>query len=402
MIGDLLKMQQAVREAGLDAWLLFDFRGSNYLAWSMLHLPPETHSTRRWMVAIPAHGEPIKIVHRMEQYPLASVKGKQIIYDTHESWAEAVSSVAKSGSTVAMEYSPMGALPVVSTVDAGTIELIRSFGATVVSSADLLQQFTAVLTEEQLATTAVTAGQLKASVMEAFKFIRDRVNASSDGVTEYDVQQHLVKTLEDKGLAMDHPPIVAIGVNAANPHYAPTYAETSMIKKDMVVLIDAWAKRNSPGAVYADITWVGYTGSAVPVDIDASFKVIAAARDAAIDLVKTRFAGGEPVMGCEVDRACRDVVEQAGLGSAFIHRTGHNISTEVHGSGANMDDFETHDTRKIVRGTTFSIEPGVYFPDSLGLRTEIDVVIGHDGTVTIPSEPIQHTILPLLSDTWTG
>lgn len=402
MNNDLLNMQRAVREAGLDAWLLYDFRGSNTLAWSMLHIPPETHSSRRWLVCIPAHGEPIKISHRMEQYPLAGVKATQLLYDTHESWVEAVASVAKQGSTVAMEYSPLGALPTVSTVDAGTIELVRSVGATVVSSANLLQQFTAILTEEQIATTAITAGQLKASVLDAFKFIRERLMDTDDGVSEYDVQQYLVKSLEDKGLAMDHPPIVAIGENAANPHYAPSYAETSMIQQDMVVLIDAWAKRNSPGAVYADITWVGYTGATVPTDVDASFRVIAAARDAAIELVKTRFAAGEPVMGCEVDRVCRDVVEHAGLGAAFIHRTGHNISTEVHGPGANMDDFETHDTRKILPGTTFSIEPGVYFPNSLGLRTEIDVVVGLDGTVTIPSEPIQHSILPLLSDTWFG
>lgn len=401
MNGDLLKMQQAVREAGLDAWLLYDFRGSNFLAWSMLHLPPETHSTRRWMVCIPAHGEPTKIVHRMEQYPLGDVEAQLLIYDTHESWAEAVASVAKSGSTVAMEYSPMGALPVVSTVDGGTIELVRAGGATVVSSADLLQQFTAVLTEEQIATTSVTAGQLKACVFDGFKFIRERLMAE-ESVTEYEVQQYIVKALENKGLALDYPPIVAIGSNAANPHYSPTYAETALIAKNMVVVIDAWAKRNSPGAIYADITWVGYTDTFVPTDVASSFKVITAARDAAIDLVKTRFAAGEPVMGCEVDRACRAVVEKAGLGSAFIHRTGHNISTEVHGPGANMDDFETHDTRRILPGTTFSIEPGVYFPDSLGLRTEIDVVVGHDGTVTIPSEPIQHAIIPLLSDAWLG
>lgn len=401
MNSDLQRMQLAVRDSGFDAWLLYDFRGSNFLAWSMLHLPPETHSTRRWMVCIPSHGEPTKIVHRMEQYPLAGIKAKQIIYDTHESWADAVLSVASYGMTVAMEYSPMGALPVVSTVDAGTLELVRAGGAKVVSSADLLQQFTAVLTEEQIATTSITAGQLKASVMDAFKFVRERV--LDDGqVTEYDVQQYLVKSLEDKGLAMDHAPIVAIGTNAANPHYFPTFAETSMIEKDMVVLIDAWAKANSPGAVYADITWVGYTNTTVPTDVDASFKVIANARDAAIDLVKTRFAAGAHLLGYEVDRVCRNVVENAGLGSAFIHRTGHNISTEVHGPGANMDDFETHDTRRVLPGTTFSIEPGVYFPGSLGLRTEIDVVIGHDGMVTIPSEPIQHSILPLLSDSWLG
>lgn len=398
---DFLAMQKAVRDAGLDAWLLYDFRGSNFLAWSILQLPPETHSTRRWIVCVPAHGNPTKIVHRMEQYPLANVKAKELIYDTHESWLAAVASIAGDGQKVAMEYSPMGALPVVSTVDAGTIELVRSCGATVVSSADLLQQFTSVLTEEELANTAVTAGQLKASVMDGFKFIRERL-LENETVSEYEVQQHIVKTLEDKGLTMDHPPIVAIGQNAANPHYAPTYSETSEIQKDTVVVIDAWAKRNSPGAVYADITWVGFTGEEVPADVEASFRVITNARDAAINLVKTRFAAGESVMGCEVDRACRDVVENAGLGSAFIHRTGHNISTEVHGPGANMDDFETHDTRKIIRGTTFSIEPGVYFPDNLGLRTEIDVVIGHDGTVTIPSEPIQHAIIPVLSETWLG
>ncbi|MDZ4746751.1 MAG: M24 family metallopeptidase [bacterium] len=401
MNGELQRMQLAVREAGLDAWLLYDFRGSNFLAWSMLNLPADTHSTRRWIVCIPSHGEPTKIVHRMEQYPLANIKAKQLIYDTHESWAEAVLSVASYGMTVAMEYSPMGALPVVSTVDAGTIELVRAGGAKVVSSADLLQQFTAVLSEEQIGTTSVTAGQLKASMMDAFRYVREHVLDDGE-VSEYDVQQYLVKSLEGKGLAMDHAPIVAIGRNAANPHYFPSFADTSMIEKNMVVLIDAWAKANSPGAVYADLTMVGYTGVTVPTDVDASFKVIASARDAAIDLVKTRFASDTPVMGYEIDRVCRNVVENAGLGDAFIHRTGHNIHTEVHGPGANIDDFETHDTRKIARGTTFSIEPGVYFPSNLGLRTEIDVMIGHDGMVTIPSEPMQHSILPLLSDAWLG
>ena len=191
---------------------------------------------------------------------------------------------------------------------------------------------------------------------------------------------------------------MAIGPNAVSPHYAPTYLTNSRIEREQVVLIDAWARQNAPRSVYADITWVGYTGTVVPDDVATPFNVLVRARDAAVDLVRDRMAANEPVQGCEVDRVCRAVVDAAGYGSAFIHRTGHNITHEVHGPGANMDDFETHDTRTILRGTSFSVEPGIYMPGLLGLRTELDVVVDHDGNVHIPSGPVQTGILPLLAD----
>lgn len=391
--------QEALRKAGIDAWVMYDFRGTNDLAWTMLDIPPDAHCTRRWMVIIPAQGHPVKIVHRMECTPLSHIPIEERLYDTRGSWESQVAAALKGFSSVAMEYSPMNAIPVTSKVDAGTVEFIRSLGVDVVSSADIAQQFTAVLSEQQLAGASVTAGQLRDVMMDAFRFIRQSI-LDNVQITEYDVQQRIVSAFSSRGLVSDSAPIVAIGPNAASPHYAPSFTNSSVIGPEMVVLIDAWCKNNAPGSVYADLTWVGYTGVAIPVDLAASFNMIVEGRNAAIALVKERFASGTPVHGYEVDNACRAVIESAGMGSAFIHRTGHNITTEIHGPGVNMDDYETHDTRVLLPGTSFSIEPGIYLPDVLGLRTEIDVVILRDGTVTIPSSPLQASLLPLLSDEW--
>ncbi len=391
--------QEELIKQGIDAWMMYDMRGSNDLAWHMLDVAPDAHCTRRWAVIVPAKGRPVKIVHRMEQDPLRHVEIDSLLYDTRQSWVETLEHATKGYSTIAMEYSPMGAIPVVSKVDAGIVELLRSLGKTIVSSADMLQAFTAVLSEEQIAGAILTAGMLRETVMDAFSFVVDNLN-DHGSVTEYAVQQFILHEFAKKHLVTDSSPIVAIGPNAASPHYAPSLLETDTITRDCVVLIDAWCKHNSPGAVFADITWVGYTGEVVPADVAASFGIICNGRDAAVELIKQRCARKEPVYGWEVDRACRNVIDSAGMGDAFIHRTGHNIGTEVHGPGANMDDFETHDTRKILPGTSFSIEPGVYSPDTLGLRTEIDVIIDHDGNAIIPTEPIQQQILPLLSPAW--
>lgn len=393
----LTEMQDAVAKNQLDAWVLFDFRRSNDLAWSVLQVDPSAHCTRRWMVIIPAHGRPVKITHRMEQDPLSHLSIDAELYDTRESWEHVIRQRLAPFKNVAMEYSPMGRLPVISRVDAGTIELIRSFGVDVASSADILQQFTSVLMQDQIAGACVAAGQLRETVMDAFCLIRDTIRRHGS-ISEYDVQSFIMSEFERKGLTTDSAPIVAIGPNAASPHYAPSRLRSSDIKADMVVLIDAWCRHDSAGSVYADITWVGYTAEVVPDDVESSFAIIRSGRDSALELVRERFRTGVPVAGYEVDRACRAVIEQSGMGHAFIHRTGHNITTQVHGPGANMDDFETHDTRRVLPGTSFSIEPGIYIPDLLGLRTEIDVIISHDAEVLVPSEPIQQRVIAIMSE----
>jgi Xaa-Pro aminopeptidase len=392
----IASMRSSVRSAGLDAWFLYDFRGSNHIAWSMLEMPADAHCTRRWMVVIPAYGEPYKIVHRMEQIPLQHLDMASRVYATRLEWESAVAAACSGMKHVAMEYSPFGQLPVVSTVDAGMMEHIRSHGVDVVSSADMAQHFTSVLTSQQITDNRQTAASLRAAVMSAFRLVRSRL-LSQEAVSEYEVQQHLLRTFEQDGLITDHPPIVAIGPNASRPHYAPSAEVSSPISRGDILLIDAWVRRPEAGSVYADITWVGVCDETVPNVAQERFAVLTHARDAAVSLVRERFAAGEPVCGYEVDRACRTVIEQAGYGSLFIHRTGHNITDQVHGPGANMDDFETHDTRVILPGMSFSVEPGLYELDVLGLRTELDVVVTTKGEVTIPSEPIQRSILPLLA-----
>lgn len=396
---DITAIQESIRKNGADAWALYDFRGTNDLAWTMLNIPSDAHCTRRWMVVIPAQGHIVKIVHRMEQDPLSHVRAVDKTYASRLEWEEVVKETLAPYKTVAMEYSPMNAIPVVSKVDAGTIEFIRSLGHEVVTSADIAQQFTATLDLDQIAGAEIAAGQVRDAIFLGFGHIRERLLAGNT-VSEYEVQQVILKEFDRLDLETDASPIVAIGPNAASPHYAPTMTRTSVIGPDMVVVIDAWAKRRAPGSIYADLTWVGYTGSEVPSDVARTFDVIVRGRDAAIELVRSRFAAGESVHGYEVDSACRNVIEAAGLGSHFIHRTGHSITTQTHGAGVNMDDFETHDTRRIIPSTSFSIEPGLYFANSLGVRTEIDIVILPDGTVTIPSSPLQTSVLPLLAEVW--
>ncbi|MCU0331513.1 MAG: M24 family metallopeptidase [Candidatus Kapabacteria bacterium] len=391
------QIQDALRQADIDAWVLYDFRGSNAAAWSLMGLAADAHVTRRWMVVIPATGSPVKIHARMEEQPLAHLAITADPYTTHDEWFERLHRHVGKFSRVAMEYSPKGALPAASRVDAGTIEAVRSLNVDVVSSADLLQQFMATMTDEQIAENASTAAMLRASVLATFRFIADQVREKRV-VQEVAAQEYLLQQWKERGLVSDSAPIVASGKNAASPHYAPSDQNSSLLQRGDVVLIDAWAKRPNEYSVYADITWMGYIGETVPESIAQRFDVIRLARDRAVELVVERFARKEPVMGYEVDQACRNIVEQAGLGSLFIHRTGHSIYTEVHGPGANMDGFETHDTRVLLPRTSFSIEPGVYEPGILGMRTELDVVILPDGSVSLPSAPLQMHVLPLLSD----
>lgn len=396
----LNEMQQAVQEAEVDAWVLYDFRGTNGLAWTMLGLAPNAHCTRRWVVVIPAYSAPFKIVHQMEQIPLSHLDIEARIYATAAQYESVMKNALSEFKTIAMEYSPMNQIPVTSKVDAGTIEFIRSLGATIVTSANMAQNFSAVLTEKQIYENQKTASDLRAIVLGAFQFVRDSI-LFQNVVTEYDVQQKIVRDIANAGMVTESAPIVAIGPNAASPHYAPSANEHSVIEKNMVLLIDAWAKNASTqDAVFADITWMGYTADTVPEEIERDFQTMAAGRNAGLQLVMDRFANHQPVYGFEVDDACRAVIDRAGRGELFIHRTGHNITTELHGPGANIDNYETKDTRVLLPGMSFSIEPGLYDTNGIGMRTEIDVVIHHDGTVHVPTMPIQEAVLPLLADHW--
>lgn len=390
-------IQSLLKKLNVDAWFLYDFRGSNSIAWDILSIPPETHCTRRWAVIIPVIGKPIKLVHAIENFTLDCVDAKEILYSNRHEWMSELQKIVEQYPRLALEYSPNNDIPTVSKVDGGTIDILRTLGAELYSSADIIQHIEAVWTPEQMEENINgTAPKLRSIMMEAFLYIRDSIFAEKE-ITEYDVQQLILELFKQNDMLTDHPPIVAIGKNAASPHYGPTESHHSPIVKGDVVLIDMWATANSPKSVFADITWMGYVGETVPERVEKLFSIIANGRDAAVSLAKDRFAAGQPVYGYELDDACRNVIEEVGYGKYFIHRTGHNITHEIHGAGANIDNFETCDRRELLPNTSFSIEPGIYIADNIGLRTEIDVVISNLGEILIPTEPIQQKVLPLLA-----
>lgn len=393
---NLSSIQTALHELHIDAWLLIDFRGSNSIAWNIIGLPEDTHCTRRWAVFIPKSGEPHIISHAIESFTLGHVEGIHHEYSRWTEWQDALNHVTDSYHTLAMEYSPNNDIPVNAKVDAGTVELIRSFGKTIISSAILVQKLSAVWTHKQLHDNLTrTAPNLHRVMHETSIYIAEQIRDYGE-CSEYNAQQYAVTLFSEYGLISDSAPIVAIGENASSPHYAPTQNAFSMIHENDIVLIDMWAKlANENDSTYSDITSMFYIGAEVPVDKQSLFSIIASARDAGINLIQQRFNEKKDIFGYEVDDAVRDVIEQAGYGMYFIHRTGHSITTETHGSGTNMDNFETKDTRPIIAGTSFSIEPGIYIRGHIGMRTEIDIVIDHDGRVIIPTPIPQQYITPL-------
>jgi Xaa-Pro aminopeptidase len=340
-------------------------------------------TSRRWYYLIPASGDPRKLMHAIEPFNLDHMPGGKTIYSQRETLASGLKSVLGGLRRVAMEYSPNNAIPYISRVDAGTVEAVRALGTDVVSSGDLVQRFEAVWSAEVVATHRVASEALYRIKDRAFALIRE-ARQSGRTLGEIEVQRAMVGWFEEEGLVSDAPPVVAAQENAGNPHYMPTDARQRRIGDNEVVLLDLWGKRPTPGAVFADITWVGFTGSSVPDKYVAAFNAARDGRDAAIALVKDRVAAGREIRGFEVDRACRDVLERSGFGPQFIHRTGHSLGTEVHGNGVHMDDYETHDERRLIPGTGFTIEPGVYTPE-FGVRTEINMVVGErEATVTGP------------------
>ena len=384
-------IQLALREDDLDGWLLYDFHGSNPVARRIAGLNRTAKlTTRRWYYLVPASGTPRALVHRIERDTLAHLPGKRRIYSGRAELEAGLADLVQGVRRVAMEYSPACAIPYLSRVDAGTVERIRSLGAEVVSSGDLVQRFEAVWDDAALETHRTASRHLHVIKDRTFELIRHRVATGT--LTEYEVQQKMVEWFEQAGLVTDCPPVVAAQESSGNPHYLPTAADHRPIRPGQIVLLDLWGKLDRQGAVYADITWVGFTGSHVPAEAAAVFGAARAARDAAIALVADRVRGGRPVSGWEVDRAARKVIGDAGYGDRFVHRTGHSLGEEVHGNGVHMDDYETHDERRLIAGTGFTIEPGIYL-DDFGVRTEINM---HVGTVEAAvTGPLQTEIVPL-------
>lgn len=388
-------IQQALKEANLDGWLFYSFRDSDPIASNILAMPTEGHlATRRWFYYVPQSGEPTRILHSIERSVLDHLPGNKLIYLPWQQLHSHLKSALTESSAhprVAMQYSAEAAIPYLSRVDAGTVELIRSFGVEIVSSADLVQRFESAWGDEQLAMHDEAARGLYESVKSAFEEIGRRIKAGT-ATTEYDIQQYILNCFTDRGMFSKDPPIVAVNGNSAMPHYGPTAEQHSPINKGDFVLIDLWAKLDRPNSVYADITWTSFVGEQVPDEVTKVFNVVRDGRDAATEYVKEAFAAGRTIYGWQVDDVCRNVIQEAGYGEYFIHRTGHNIHTEVHGNGANIDNLETKDDRVLIPRTCFSIEPGIYLEGKFGVRSEIDVYVGEREARVTGGEPQKEVV----------
>jgi Xaa-Pro aminopeptidase len=388
---DLHGIQAALRESNLDGWLFYDHHHRDPIAYRVLGIAPQM-CTRRWYYLIPAQGEPAKLVHRIERGNLAGLPGIEQEYSSWSEQREALKKILQGKRAIAMQYSHLNDIPYIGLVDAGTIELVRSLGAEVVSSADLVQLFEARWSAEALASHFEAGKAVHAIVRQAFATIADAVRGGKM-VGEYDLQQEMVRLFGACGLEADEAPIVAVNENTANAHYSPAPATSRAIGANDFVLLDVWAKRRKPGAVYFDITWTGYVGEEVPRQYAEIFEIVEEARDAAVNLVQKARREGSPLRGYQVDDAARGVIERHGYGEFFIHRTGHSIGEDVHGNGANMDNFETRDDRRIVPQTCFSVEPGIYLPE-FGVRSEVNVYVEErDARVT---GEIQRAVVPIL------
>ena len=372
--------------------MLYDFRVSNLLARRILQFKDDVPGSRRWAYLIPATGEPQKLVHRIEATALDHLPGEKIVYLTWQEFEAGIAALAGKHRRLAMEYSPRNGNPYISRVDAGTVELVRSNGAEIFPSGDLIQQFEAVWDEEQWQMHLEAGQHTDSAYAAAWSFIAREIRAKGE-TTEAAVSDVIMAHFKANGLTTYHPPIVAVNGHSGDPHYDTGQAA---IRQDDFVLIDLWAKLDRPRAVYSDLTRVGYVGTAVPDRFNKIFQIVAAARDAAIQLVRDRFKAGTKLQGYEVDDAARNVIVSAGYGAQFVHRTGHSIGQETHGNGANIDNLETHETRQILPGCCFSIEPGIYLND-FGIRSEVNVFVDHAKQIHVTAGDLQSEVLPILS-----
>ena len=391
----ITEIQHELTTLGLDAWLLYDFRGINPIAQNVAGLA-DAHITRRWFCLIPAEGEPRWLVHKIETSNFVGVQGTVALYAGWGELNEEMRTLLADIKTVAMEYSPDAAIPYVSRVDAGTLEWIRAFGVEIQTSAELAQRMEARLSDAQAAGHQASAHLVLQAKDHAFAWIGSQLRDGKT-ITEYDVQQEILGQFDAMNLVTDHPPIVAVNAKSSDPHYAPTATDTQEIKVGDFILIDLWAKQKTSDAVFADTTWVAYAGKVVPSQYVEIFEIVREARDRAVRFIRERWEAGEPVHGYAVDDCVREYITEKGYGEFFIHRTGHNIGTVIHGNGVNLDNLETRDVRTLIPGVCFSIEPGIYLSD-FGVRTEIDVFLaapGKDG-VKVTTAPVQNQVLPLL------
>jgi Xaa-Pro aminopeptidase len=392
MSADINGIQSDLRAAKLDGWLFYDFRGRDPIAQGILQLPPGMR-TRRWYYFVPAKGTPRKLVHKIETESLAALPGEALFYAGQEELRKNLGKLLGRAKTIAMQYSPKNAIPYVAMVDAGTIELVRSTGAKVVSSADLVQKYEACWSAAQLESHLAAGAVIDRVVREAFQLAAKNVREKKT-FTEYDLKLWILKEFETAGIVADNGPDIAVGPHASDPHYGPTLESASPIREGDLLLLDVWGKTKAANSVYYDITWVGYLGAKVPEKMAKIFGIVREARDKAIELIQSSFAAGKPLQGWQVDKAARKVIEKAGYGKYFFHRTGHNIGQSVHGNGVNMDGLETHDVRHLIPKTCNSIEPGIYLPE-FGIRSEVNVYIGEkEARVT---GAIQKEILALLA-----
>lgn len=389
----LKKIQQLLARDALDGWLLYDFRKSNDLACRFLELPSEKMFTRRFYYWIPIEGTPIKIVSRIEEHALDHLPGALRTYSTWQELETRLAEVLLGNHRIAMEFSPRNAVPYISKVDGGTIDLVRSFGVEIVSSGDLLQEFTSVWDGRKLAQHLEAAIVLEDAVGSAWQLIHESLNRGR-AISEYDVQQYILSYFETHDCVTSGAPICAVNENSANPHYEVTKAGARNIRHGDFILIDLWAKCKEPQSVYADITRVGVAGRQATQRQKDIFEIVKKAQQSAFEFLTSRYIAQIPIMGWEIDQVCRQVIVDAGFGPYFFHRTGHNIDEEDHGDGAHLDHLETHDRRRLLPGTCFSIEPGIYLKGEFGVRLEYDVYLTPGGLPRITTG-VQHEIVTL-------
>ena len=369
---DLTAIQSALSERNIDAWLFYDHHHRDPIAYRVLGLPEHLMATRRWFYLIPAKGEPQKLVHKIESYHLDSLPGKKQAYSAWPELFDGLKQLLGPHRDIAMQYSPNNGVFTISLVDGGTLELIRGLGKNIVSSGDLVALFEATWTDEQIRTHFAARDSIDAVTAAAFQEIGRRVR--NDGTTEFQIQRWILEAFQRENIITGDPPVVAVNANSANPHYSPESSKSERIREGDFVLLDIWGKKNIPNAVYYDITWTGFVGKAPSDRMREIFGIVRAGRDAGIKFVQDSIKAGDHIAGWQVDDPVRASITKAGYGKYFVHRTGHSIGTEIHANGANMDNLEVHDERRILPNSCFSIEPGVYLQD-FGVRSEVNMLV---------------------------
>jgi len=389
----LTAIQKSLSQKSFNGWLFYDYQGSDPVGRKILNLSDDRAQTRRWFYYIPANNAPVKIVHSIERNVLDHLPGKKYVYLSWEEMNKGLAMILKSGETIAAQYSPYGALPYVSRIDAGTFELFKSFKIKIKSSADLLQEFEARWTESQLNTHKNAAKLLYEIIGNAFRLIKRKIDSHHE-ITEYTVQKYLMTEMKKRGLMFNHPPLAATGKNSGDPHYFPTKNRSDALYPKSIVMLNLWGKEKNENAVYAVIAWVGYIGETVPAEYAEKFTKICKARDLAVTHIDKMIKENKNIHGWQIDDLIRNNLKKSGYDSYFLHRSGHSIGREVNDAGTNIDNLETRDERQIIEKTCFSIEPAIYFSD-YGMRSEINVYVDNKGA-HIYTLPVQNKIVPIL------